>query len=248
MTLDTTSQRSVAWLAQSLKNAGSRTDFLRCIQDICRSAGAKNGAFIMRHVPGVVGDDPFVVDTFGESWRTHVREQKFEAVDPLQLSEHAAQPVDWMDLPRNRARTKRFFKDFSDFQLGRHALTATFRGPSGDRSLLTLTSDVSEKRWPTVKQEFIAAIGVIHPVMHRAILKLRFQIDDLIIIRLTPREKECLVWAAHGHTSKKIGESLGLTPATVNFFIDAAVNKLSTANRAHAAAKAVALGLIAPPR
>jgi DNA-binding CsgD family transcriptional regulator len=248
MTLDLSSQRSVTWLAQTLKNAGGRTDFLRCIQDIVRSAGAKNGAFIMRHVPGVVGDDPFIVDTFGESWRTHVREQKFEAVDPLQLSEHSTLPVDWTDLPRNRARVKRFFKDFSDFQLGRHALTATFRGPAGDRSLLTLTSDVSEKRWPFVKQEFIATIGVIHPALHRAILKLRFQIDDVIIIRLTPREKECLVWAAHGHTSKKIGESLGLTPATVNFFIDAAVNKLSATNRAHAAAKAVALGLIAPPR
>ncbi len=89
---------------------------------------------------------------------------------------------------------------------------------------------------------------MIHPFLHRAVLKLRFQIDDVILIRLTPREKECLVWAAHGHTSKKIGENLGLTPATVNFFIDAAVNKLSATNRAHAAAKAVALGLIAPPR
>jgi DNA-binding CsgD family transcriptional regulator len=248
MTLDVISQRSISWLAQSLKNAGSRTDFLRCVQDICRSVGAKNGAFIMRHVPGVVGDDPFSVDTFGDSWRAHVREQKFEAVDPLQISERASQPVDWTDLPRNRARTKRFFKDFSEFQLGRHALTATFRGPAGDRSLLTLTSDVSERRWLAVKQELIAAIGVIHPALHGAVLKLRFQIGDMTIIRLTPREKECLVWAAHGHTSKKIGESLGLTPATVNFFIDAAVTKLSTANRAHAAAKAVALGLIAPPR
>lgn len=202
----------------------------------------------MRHVPGVVGDDPFYVDTFGDNWRSHFLEQKFEAIDPIQFCENGLLPVDWVDLPRNRTRTKRFFRDFTDFQLGRHALTATFRGPSGDRSLLTLTSDVSEKRWPSAKQEFVAAIGVIHPFLHRAVLKLRFQIDDVILIRLTPREKECLVWAAHGHTSKKIGENLGLTPATVNFFIDAAVNKLSATNRAHAAAKAVALGLIAPPR
>ena len=249
MTIQPDPRRSVTWLAQNLKHAGMRTDFLRSLQDICRAVGAKHGSFTMRHVPGIVGDDPFLVDTFGELWRDHVTCQKYEAADPIKsYSERAIQPVDWSELPKTRTKVRRFFKDFGEFQLGRQALTATFRGPSGDRSLLTLTSDVTEKRWPVTKNEFIAAVGVLHPAIHRAVLKLKFQIDDVLAVRLTPREKECLAWAAHGHTSKKIGENLGLTPATVNFFIDAAVNKLSAANRAHASAKAVALGLIAPPR
>jgi DNA-binding CsgD family transcriptional regulator len=249
MSVSTVPGRSVAWLAQSLNGSGIRTDFLRALQDVCRACGAKHGSFLMRHVPGVVGDDPYQVDTFGDVWRTHVEEHKYASVDPIKsFSERAIQPVDWRDLPRAKTRDRRFFRDFTEFQLGRQALTATFRGPSGDRSLVTLTSDVTERRWPTVKTEMVAALGVLHPALHHAVLRLRFQISDVIIIRLTPREKQCLGWAAHGHTSKQIGENLGLTPATVNFFIDAAVSKLEASNRAHAAAKAVALGLIAPPR
>ncbi len=83
---------------------------------------------------------------------------------------------------------------------------------------------------------------------HAAVLRLHFDIGSTDVAKLTPREKQCLGWAAHGRTSKEIGENLGLTPATVNFFIEAAVGKLAAFNRAHAAAKAVALGLIAPPR
>jgi DNA-binding CsgD family transcriptional regulator len=249
MTLDTTPQRNIVWLAENIKSSGTKTDFFRCLQDICRTIGGKHSSFIMRHVPGVVGDDPFTVDTFGEAWHRHALELRYEAVDPiLSFNDCSGQPMDWLDIPKSKIRTKRYFKDFMEFQLGRQAITATFRGSQGDRSLLTLTADCSEKRWASMRQEFGAAIAVLHPTLHRAVLKVRFQIEEITLVRLTRREKECLAWAAHGNTSREISESLGLTPATVNFFIDAAVNKLSAANRAHAAAKAVALGLIAPPR
>jgi DNA-binding CsgD family transcriptional regulator len=248
MTLDTTPQRSVIWIAQTLKTAGTRTDFLRCLQDICRASGAKHASFVMRHVPGIVEDDPFVVDTYSEAWRQNASEQRYEFVDPVMIfNDYSGAPTDWANLPKNKTRLRKFFRDFAEFSLGRQAITATYRGPQGDRSLLTFSVDASEKRWPTIKQDLCAAAAIIHPALHRAILKVRFQLSDANAVRLTPREKECLVWAAHGNTSKAIGESLGLTPATVNFFIDAAVVKLSAANRAHAAAKAVALGLIAPP-
>jgi DNA-binding CsgD family transcriptional regulator len=242
-------RRIVAWLAQNLAVAGPKTDLVKGLQDVCRAAGAKHGALVMRHVPGVVGEDPFHIDTFGENWRRHAEANSRAMVEPVSaVSERATQPIDWSSFPRNRYRSRRFFRDFQDFQLGRQALTATFRGPSGDRSLLTLTSDVTEKRWLAIKHELAAAMSTLHPALHSAVLRVQFGIEETGVIRLTPREKECLVWAAHGHTSKKIGENLGLTPATVNFFIDAAVGKLAASNRAHAAAKAVALGLIAPPR
>jgi DNA-binding CsgD family transcriptional regulator len=248
MTLDTTPQRSIIWIAQTLKTAGTKTDFLRCLQDICRACGAKHASFVMRHVPGVVEDDPFVVDTYGEAWRQNVSENRYEFVDPVLLfSDFSGTPADWAHVPKSKTRVRKFFRDFGEFNLGRQALTANFRGPQGDRSLLTLSVDASERRWPSMKQDLTAAATGIHPALHRAILRIKFRITDVNSVKLTPREKECLAWAAHGNTSKAIGESLGLTPATVNFFIDAAVSKLSAANRAHAAAKAVALGLIAPP-
>ncbi|MGL4637360.1 MAG: LuxR family transcriptional regulator [Beijerinckiaceae bacterium] len=242
-------KRSLTWLAAKVREADHKTDFMHSLRDICRAIGAKHAGFMMRHVPGVVGDDPFVVDTYGDAWRQHAEDNKYECIDPVRsLGEITIQPIDWAQLPKGRTRLRKFFRDFSEFQLGRQALTASFRGPAGDRSLLTFTSDVTERKWPMVRHDLLAAMDMLHPALHRAVLKTRFNFENVVAIRLTPREKECLVWAAHGHTSKQIGESLGLTAATVNFFIDAAVSKLSASNRAHASAKAVALGMIAPPR
>lgn len=245
----TAPHRIVAWLAESMASLGPKADFVRVMHDLCRAAGAKHGSFVMRHAPGVFGDDPFHADTYGEAWRRHAAIHEYAPTDPVStLSERSVHPFDWADLPRGRGRLKRYAKDFQDFELGRQALTATFRGPSGDRSMLTLTSDCADKRWQTSKHDIAAAMSILHPAFHAAVLRVRFAIENHDAARLTPRERQCLGWAAHGRTSKQIGENLGLTPATVNFFIDAAVGKLAALNRAHAAAKAVALGLIAPPR
>jgi DNA-binding CsgD family transcriptional regulator len=249
MTSQPSPRRIVAWLAQGLNGVGPRTDLLKCLQDVCRVAGARHGWFMMRYVPGVVGDDPFYIDTYGEKWRKHAEANGYPLNDPLNgLSDRSNQPIDWSELPPVRGKPKRYFKDFAEFQLGRQALTMTYRGPLGDRSLLTLTSEATEKRWAASKHDIAASMSVLHPALHSAVLRVRFGIDEINVIRLTPRERECLVWVANGHTSKMIGENLGLTPATVNFFIDAAVGKLEASSRAHAAAKAVARGLIPPPR
>lgn len=249
MELIASRQRATIWLAQTLEEASRRLELTRALQDIARSLGARHIALVMQHVPGVVTENCLVSDSFGEAWRTHSTAEKFEQVDPCR---HAATPenpiIDWAELPRDRPRARRFFRDFQDFQLGRHGLTMLHRGHLGDRSLLTFASDVTEKRWPILRGEIIAAAPSIHPALHRYVLRTRFGINGVTPVRLTPREKECLGWAAHGRTSKEIGDVLGLTPATVNFFIDAAVQKLAASNRAHAAAKAVAMGLIAPPR
>jgi DNA-binding CsgD family transcriptional regulator len=244
-----TRHRAAAWVAQSLDQADRQFDLARALQDIGRSVGARNVALVVQHVPGVVGDDALVADTFGEDWQVHVADLKLEAVDPCRRAASLQEPVvDWADLPRGKLRARRYLKEFNERQFGRRAITMLHRGSYGDRSLLTLTSDATDRRWAQLADELKDAGAVIHPALHRFVLRTRFDIAHATVIRLTPREKECLNWAAHGRTSKEIGDVLGLTQATVNFFIDAAVTKLAASNRAHAAAKAVSLGLISPPR
>jgi DNA-binding CsgD family transcriptional regulator len=241
--------RAAAWMAQTLDEAGQRLELTRALQDISRCVGARHTSLVMQHVPGIVDDNPVAVDTFGKAWSAHWSEQGFAGVDPTRTGASVAEPaVDWESLPRDKLKVRRFFRDFQDFQLGRHGLTVMYRGHVGDRSLLTFTSDVTDKRWTGLKAEMTGALSLLHPALHRFVLRTRFGIEGAVNVRLTPREKECLGWAAHGRTSKEISDTLGLTAATVNFFIDAAVQKLSASNRAHAAAKAVALGLISPPR
>jgi len=62
---------------------------------------------------------------------------------------------------------------------------------------------------------------------------------------LTPREIECLTWAARGKTTEEIALILHRSSETVDFHLSNAMLKLDARNRAHAVAIACVRGLIA---
>ena len=73
----------------------------------------------------------------------------------------------------------------------------------------------------------------------------RSRLADADSITLTAREVQVLQWAAEGKTEWEIGFILGLSEHTAEKFIRSARAKLHAANRTHAVARALKLGLIA---
>jgi LuxR family transcriptional regulator, quorum-sensing system regulator BjaR1 len=63
-------------------------------------------------------------------------------------------------------------------------------------------------------------------------------------VTLSKREHEVLQWAAEGKTEWEIGLILGVSEHTADKFIRSARIKLHAANRTHAVAQAMRLGLI----
>lgn len=61
---------------------------------------------------------------------------------------------------------------------------------------------------------------------------------------LTPRERECLTWAARGKTAEECALILGRSPETGRIHLKHAIRKMNAANTTHAVAKALCLGLI----
>lgn len=61
---------------------------------------------------------------------------------------------------------------------------------------------------------------------------------------LTPREIDCLQWAASGKTSSEIGHIMSIAESTVVAHLTAAQRKLNASNRTHAVAKAIFLKYI----
>lgn len=52
-----------------------------------------------------------------------------------------------------------------------------------------------------------------------------------VTFSLTPREKECMNWAAKGKTSWEISQILGITERTVNFHINNCIQKTNSTSR-----------------
>ena len=65
-------------------------------------------------------------------------------------------------------------------------------------------------------------------------------------IRLSPRELECLRWAAGGKTAWEISKILNRSVETVRIHLKNAKQKLGAANMAHAIAKAAQFGMLQP--
>ena len=63
---------------------------------------------------------------------------------------------------------------------------------------------------------------------------------------LSPRESECLLWAARGKTSAEIGDILKISERTVIFHIENSKRKMNVRNRSQAAIQAMAFGYIKP--
>ncbi|WP_057463328.1 LuxR family transcriptional regulator [Pseudovibrio sp. POLY-S9] len=62
--------------------------------------------------------------------------------------------------------------------------------------------------------------------------------------RITPRELECLKWAAAGKTSWEISQILNISQHTADWYLASAARKLHASNRTHAVAEGFRFGLI----
>lgn len=63
-------------------------------------------------------------------------------------------------------------------------------------------------------------------------------------VELTPRERECLKWAANGKSEWEISQILGISEHTSEKHLINAKTKLKAVNRAHAVAEALRRGYI----
>ena len=66
------------------------------------------------------------------------------------------------------------------------------------------------------------------------------------LAQLSPREHECLHWVSHGKSSADIGSILGLSPRTVDSYLEKVCSKLRVRTRIEAVALAVRSGVVDP--
>lgn len=76
-------------------------------------------------------------------------------------------------------------------------------------------------------------------------LRMRARGPDSLAALLSPRERECLLWASIGKTTKEIADRLSLADHTVNAYLSSAMRKLGCSTRTQACIRAILLERIA---
>jgi DNA-binding CsgD family transcriptional regulator len=97
--------------------------------------------------------------------------------------------------------------------------------------------NVSARKYLTLDRLFLST----HTKFASILLK-KFLPESMT--KLSARELEVIGWVSEGKTSSEIAVIIGVSVPTVNFHIKNTIEKMCCVNRAHATAKAIALGFL----
>jgi DNA-binding CsgD family transcriptional regulator len=106
--------------------------------------------------------------------------------------------------------------------------------------------DARHKSWLRHTQRLAPLLHVTAQYFHDTLITIDGEQRDVSDVRLSPRQRECLLWASRGLSGKQIAERIKLSEPVVHEYLGAAKRKLGCATRAHAVARAMRLGLIEP--
>jgi len=184
------------------------------------------------------------VVTYSREWQARYFLKQYVLVDPvIVFGRTAVCPFDWQDLTFSEPAAA-LFADAEKFGVGRNGLSIPIRTRPNVISLVSYSSDMPRDEWEEFKLKYMADLQLLSLLIDSA-ARLGSKLQPLSTT-LSRREEQCLIWAARGKTYHEIAEILDLTFGSVKTYLDTARHKLRCMNLTHAAAFAVATGVIPP--
>ncbi len=234
-------------MVDRIETTHNQLDFKRVLRDAMDRYDLKSLAFMGFNIGNFQKSEPDILVTYSNEWVEHYRSNEYFDVDPVvHQGLRSIIPVDWSSFDRSHPRVKKMFRESRDAGLGNQGLSIPVRGRNGDVSLFSLTCESRPDDWDKMKRSYIRDFQTLAVYFHQSVI--RSYSKDSSEYQLTPRELECIYWAACGKTSDETAAIIGISRRGVRFHIENAIFKLNAANVSHAVAKAVQFQIINPPK
>ena len=214
------------------------------LKAIARGIGLRHIAYL--RFPTVEGVDvcpTTSVATYPSAWRTRYFFEDYARTDPIVArGRNALLPFDWGALASSDPVAAAFLADAAAHGVGVSGLSIPVRNRTGAHSLVSYSSDHTKTEWARYKRAHMVGLQ-----------KLSWLIDSaadacsgppLPAVALSPREQECLIWAARGKSAEEIGDVMKIGFGRVRAHLDAARHKLHCMSLTHAIAVAFATGVV----
>lgn len=216
----------------------------KALSDVRTIYGLSHVAFHVTNIPNKTERNPLIILTYPKQWVDTYVDKNYFDIDPVvEVGRYGFLPVDWAGLNRQPPRVAQFFKEAESFGIGRHGLTMTVRGPGGERSLFSVTSNVPDADWMLLRKDTVHDMQILaHYVHERAMILSGYRQSPRI--SLSSRQKQCLELLARGKQYKAIASDLRISESAVHLYLGAVRGKLGVARTSEAIAKAISLELI----
>ncbi len=186
--------------------------------------------------------------TAGAAWSARYTARGYQRLDPrVAITYGRSVPILW-DAAHLETRREyaAFLADASRFGIRSGVAIALTGAPAG-RVVVgwdSFASAVDTTRTSAIRAA-LAHLTLVAGFLHESMFAHRCSGErKLKAVHLSPRERECLAFAARGMTSCDIGLKLAITERTVNFHFGNILAKLGVLNRGEAIARAMATHLV----
>lgn len=195
---------------------------------------------------GADTDEFVAVQNVPERWQRRYQQRHYRLVDPVLLqARRSTEPFIWSELTPADTRAREFWEDCARHGLA-DGLTATIRPAASTGGALSLISRHPLALEEPARTQWLALTALAASTLGAAAGRALAAEVPVGVgrSRLTPRELACLRRAAAGLTNRQIASALSITPRTVAFHFDQAMQKLGLHSRRALIAEAIRRGFI----
>lgn len=171
-----------------------------------------------------------LISTYQSVWTTHYLHNSYERIDPvIAQARTGPEPFEWggsgSDLAGLSRAQLQLFDEASEFGI-RHGFTIPIHDRAGRIAAVTFAADVRRASFAHTVETHRELLQCMAFCFHARIRRLSCPDRFIDGIRLSPREFECLQWAAQGKSSWEIGRILNIAQRTAVFHLENAKAKL----------------------
>lgn len=183
----------------------------------------------------------YVCSGYPEPWQKIYAQRSYIMVDPtVGHCQTRTDPMIWDEVHYEGSRE--LWEEARAYGIS-HGMSIPIHSHDGVKSMMSLARDqtISDQR---ELDSMVSAARVMASCAH--LVAARILIPTLIENdpHLTPRELECLGWAARGKTAPEIGAILRISETTAIHHLNNVVRKFNVSNRIQAVAIGVSMGLV----
>ena len=199
--------------------------------------------FAYLSLPHRRGDKPRLISTYPSDWTTHYLHNRYERLDPV-ISQALAdpEPFEWgpgIHLKKMSIAQRELFAEASSFGI-RHGFTVPIHDRRGPVAAFTFAADGRHSAFERRVKDHGRVLQLMALYFHTHACRKLVSERNVGGILLSPRQFECLGWAAQGKSAWEIARILGIRRRTAVFHLDSAKAKLGVRSICQAVARLAA--------
>ena len=214
---------------------------------IANAVDLTNFAYVT--VPRLSTPSPRVITNYPEAWTKRYIARHYERIDPvIRHAVNHSQAFTWGPnfAPLDASRPeKQLFDEAAQFGI-KYGFTIPIRDHDGSIAVFSFAASERRAAFCRSIRRNVEVIRLLAFNFHAHARKLARATESFESTGLSPRQIECLNWAAQGKSIWEIGKIVGISERTVAFHLEKAKEKLNARNITQAVARLVATRSLPP--